>query len=132
MTSSHSEVSTALAAALPYRSISAFRKSYPTSPYCLSSEFNIFTALPPHLISQPTSMIHDLPIQVICKGPVSVSVKKDIVHIQGTWKITATVNFALLKFTATKVFIIRGVHNLLLVDLASEAAAYSRISKKCQ
>lgn len=70
-----------------------------------------------------TASPYALPPQVICKGPVSVSIKKDIVHIQGTRKIIATVDFILLKFTATKEFMIQGVHNLLPVSLAGKAAA---------
>lgn len=68
-------------------------------------------------------MTRALPRQVICKTPVSISIKKDIVRIQGTWKIIVIVDFILLKFTATKVFIIKGVNNLLPVALASKAAA---------
>jgi hypothetical protein len=68
-------------------------------------------------------MTRALPPQVICKSPVSISIKKDIVRIQGTWKIIAIVDFILLKFTATKVFIIKGLNNLLPVALTSKAAA---------
>jgi hypothetical protein len=66
----------------------------------------------------------NLIVQVICDSFVPVSIRKDVVHFQGLWKITARVNFILFKVPATTIFIICRVYNLLFVLLTSKAATY--------